>query len=400
MQVSPEYNFYARQRTPLKVLNICNNLQLGGAPIVAFEYARYFKEQGDEVITLSTRLGGLTDRYDDEQMEYHQVEETLDSIQSTDDLNRALMKITDQFDVCSFDVVVSSCVSSYWGIELAQMNAISSIWHIHESNVSEFFDQRSPEIQEKIVSSLQHAGRVVFQSEITKAQYLPYALGDNFLVIPGGLPLQKIRDFRANHSKAQLRKKYGIAEDAVVISIIGTTCERKGQHVFLEALKEIEDESSVDGKDVVALIVGGIEGPYLELLKSKLDVLSVSVEIYMESDEIYDFFGLSDIFVCASYIESFPMVLLLALAFELKIVSTDVFGIPEMLTHEVDSLLVSPGNSKALGMAIAKVLTVTEYTDSFVGHGLAKLEKKFNNQRLLPRHRELLNESVIAMRMR
>jgi len=70
------------------------------------------------------------------------------------------------------------------------------------------------------------------------------------------------------------------------------------------------------------MMVGSINGPYLDRLQKRRDELNLhKVYIFHETKEVYDFFALSDIFICASFEEAFPMVILLAMAFGLKIVT-------------------------------------------------------------------------------
>ena len=59
-------------------------------------------------------------------------------------------------------------------------------------------------------------------------------------------------------------------------------------------------------------------------------------------------YAAADMFVCTSRIESAPRVLLEAMAFNLPIVSTSVFGIPEMVKDGVNALLYKPGEVEKL----------------------------------------------------
>lgn len=99
-------------------------------------------------------------------------------------------------------------------------------------------------------------------------------------------------------------------------------------------------------------------------MKNQIQDLSLNnFSIYFETKDVYDFYALSDIFVCASFEESFPRVLLEAMAFELKIISTDVFGIPEIINDGGEGYLVQPGDAKALANAIHKCIIEPEISD-------------------------------------
>ncbi len=63
------------------------------------------------------------------------------------------------------------------------------------------------------------------------------------------------------------------------------------------------------------------------------------------------------IFVLPSYVEGMPMALLEAMSFGLPVIATPVGGVPEIVTHEVDGLLVPPGDIDALGAAIVRLMS-------------------------------------------
>lgn len=63
------------------------------------------------------------------------------------------------------------------------------------------------------------------------------------------------------------------------------------------------------------------------------------------------------LFVLPSYVEGMPMALLEAMSWGLPVIATPVGGVPEIVTHELDGLLVPPGDIDALGAAIVRLMS-------------------------------------------
>src|SRR6185369_9352566 len=74
------------------------------------------------------------------------------------------------------------------------------------------------------------------------------------------------------------------------------------------------------------------------------------------TDEIFKYYKAADIFVCTSRIESFPRIILEAMAFDLPIITTPVFGIQEQVQEGVNALFYNPGEHKALAKALERLI--------------------------------------------
>lgn len=68
---------------------------------------------------------------------------------------------------------------------------------------------------------------------------------------------------------------------------------------------------------------------------------------------VYDGAG---VFVLPSLSEGTPKVILEAMSRGIPVIATEVGGIPDMIEHEVNGLLVPPGNSEELALALRRVL--------------------------------------------
>jgi glycosyltransferase involved in cell wall biosynthesis len=136
----------------------------------------------------------------------------------------------------------------------------------------------------------------------------------------------------------------------------------------------------------------------METLQEDIQLMGLhDVKIFPETADIYDFYRLADLLVCTSFEESFPRVLLEAMVFGPRIVSTDVNGITEMLTNPDEAYLVPAGDQFKLAAALKLALT-----DHFAGSqkmismARARAARHYHHSRILPQHLQVMREAWLG----
>jgi glycosyltransferase involved in cell wall biosynthesis len=239
------------------------------------------------------------------------------------------------------------------------------------------------------------ADRVAFEADLTREVYNQLDSRDNFVTIAGSIDVEAIDEFCEQHRVEAVRQKHGIDSDQTVVSLIGTTCGRKGQHLFVEAIGRLQSEHPGALGNVCFLIVGARESIYLEFLRGQIAATPrANIRLVEEREDVYDFFRLSDIFVCASFEESFPRVILEAMAFKLGIVSTRVFGVPEMVSDGNEALLVPAGEPSALAHSILRLVQAPKERKALGERAHARVSRCYTNRRQLQKHLNLTKEVV------
>ena len=177
---------------------------------------------------------------------------------------------------------------------------------------------------------------------------------------------------------------------------IGTICERKGQHIFLRAIAHFNRHHHGEAP-VQFLMVGARPGIYLDLLQRDLANLGLTnVTFVPETREAFDYFAASDLFVCTSYEESFPRVVMEAMAFRTPIVSTDVHGIAELIGQRQDGYLVRPGDAEGLSRMMHTCLAKERSGKSLTPTAHSKVLRGHDSRRVLPMHADLAREAWLA----
>jgi glycosyltransferase involved in cell wall biosynthesis len=395
--VNPSHFIHQDRVGKLKVLMISHNLNLEGAPKVLFDHAAYFASMGGYDVTMVSREDGpLRGQMEEAGIPVRIVEGVLPRRgENTLDYTERLREIGADLEANSYDLVVCNTLTSFWGVAMAGLFHLPVIWHIHESTTLDQFFYHDPVPKGLVESCLAAADRVVFEANATRQLFRHYERRSNFTTISGSIDVGAIDKFRETHSQRSLKVKHGIDPDKIVVSLIGTTCPRKGQLVFVQAIELLQTKWPNDIASICFLMLGARECPYLDLLRAQLETIrKTDTRLVEEHPDVFDFYRLTDIFVCTSFQESFPRVILEAMAFKLPIISTDVFGIPEMVEHEGEGLLIPPGDPSRLAQNIEWLVQAPKPRKELGNKGHARVARLFNSPTQLSRQLDLTKEVV------
>jgi len=136
---------------------------------------------------------------------------------------------------------------------------------------------------------------------------------------------------------------------------VGRLCPAKGQHVLLEACKLLKAQHL----DFHLTFVGdGEDRCSLESLVQELQMNEhVSFTGALGQDEVRRHYRQTDIFVLPSFAEGVPVVLMEAMAKEIPVLSTRITGIPELIEHGKNGLLVTVADVSELAEKLTLCLT-------------------------------------------
>jgi glycosyltransferase involved in cell wall biosynthesis len=137
--------------------------------------------------------------------------------------------------------------------------------------------------------------------------------------------------------------------------------EQKGIDVLIEAVPGVPDAR-------FAIAGDGPERRRLEKLAADLGV-EERVKFLGSRSDVPALLRASDLFVLPSRYEGFPLVLLEAMAAEVAVVATRIAGVDELVVDGQNGALVEPGDSTALGLAIARLLADAERRKELASRG-------------------------------
>ena len=145
-----------------------------------------------------------------------------------------------------------------------------------------------------------------------------------------------------------------------LILSVGRLVPKKGMSDLLDACRLLRER----GVRFRCAVVG--EGPLRGELERRIAELGLADQVdllgAMAHDRLIDLYGKAALFTLACHVtedgdrDGIPNVLVEAMASRLPVVSTRVSGIPELVEHEVNGVLVEPRDSGALADALQRLL--------------------------------------------
>ena len=85
----------------------------------------------------------------------------------------------------------------------------------------------------------------------------------------------------------------------------------------------------------------------------------------------------SDVFILPSYSEGMPVSILEAMSYAMPIITTDVGGIPEIVNHNVNGIVIKPGDKRALLSAVGYYLNDSEAIEKHGSESLNIIQEYF-----------------------
>lgn len=160
---------------------------------------------------------------------------------------------------------------------------------------------------------------------------------------------------------AQLRQDLEIQQGARVILCVGRLSREKAQSDFIEAASLIRRNNPPRN---IRFVVAG-DGPDRHMLKDLAKARKVE-DLVIFAGQVADlgpYYTMADLAVLPSHTEGSPNVLLEAMAAGLPIIATAVGGVPEIVEHEKQALLVEKQNPSELARSIERLLDDPDLCD-------------------------------------
>ncbi len=279
----------------------------------------------------------------------------------------------------------------------ARLIGIPCISHIHSENVfsSHWLIRQYQIFLDRFTSQLCY--RLIAVSKATKESLIQEGIeADRIEVIPNGIDSDRLN---GQMTRAEVFQRFQIDPKKQLVTTIGSLCPNKGQEEFLKAAKQV----NVDMPNTVWMMIGKdieFKGAYEAKLKMLAQNLGLNGQVIFTGyqDDPLSLLNACDLFVLPSKREGMPLVVLEAAALKKAVIASAVGGIPEVVQDGETGILIPPGDSQALGLAMLKLLRDPKLARTMGEAGFRRIREHFSECQMVHRTLKLYQEVSHAIR--
>ncbi len=189
--------------------------------------------------------------------------------------------------------------------------------------------------------------------------------------------------------RGKLRRELGLAEDEVLIGVVGRLIPLKGHQQLIDALAQLQRQGLTRWQ---AVFVGG--GELHETLQGAIATAGLQGRIHLLGvrSDMADVLAALDVYAMPSHHEGLPMALLEAMAASRAVVASAVGSIPEVIRDGVSGLLVPPQDVPALAQALLRPMTDPDLRQSLGREARQTVLDRFSAQRTAQAYEALYDE--------
>jgi glycosyltransferase involved in cell wall biosynthesis len=248
------------------------------------------------------------------------------------------------------------------------------VWALHESFTPPLFWSTvyppaalHPYPRARGEQALGSASVVLFEAEATRRLYLPYADSKRLVTLPYGVDLNALDAATRSIDRASARRSVGLDDDAQVLLCLGAIEPRKSQAMLAQAFARLATKHPRAQLVLVGATEDAYCAEYIAALRDHVGRVRTRVRIEPVTADPYPWHAAADVLVCASDIESLPRAVLEAMACGTPVVSTRVFGVPEVIEDERTGFLCDMRDLEDMSRALDRALGASQAERSAIG---------------------------------
>ena len=237
------------------------------------------------------------------------------------------------------DILFVNVLHSFFVVNIADRLNIPCVWMIHESfDFRHYREQLNPYYGTRLDEAFRQACYAVFCSSISMKLYENCNVSGNFRMIHNALPPDFRKSQPDERQRQAIRAGFNLTDRDLLFINVGTIAEHKNQALIIRAAALLKN------MNIKIFLIGASSNvPYLQNVEQMVVSCQVEeiVKIIPVTAEVIPYYLAADVFVFTSTNETYPLVILEAMAFRLPIITTPVIGVNEQVRFDFNALKTS-----------------------------------------------------------
>jgi glycosyltransferase involved in cell wall biosynthesis len=254
----------------------------------------------------------------------------------------------------------------------------SVVLHAHGATYEEFYDGLPAVIQKTLVNLFSKCSKFIALSKSWQNYYSDrFCLSAdqivvlyNPVVMPATVPQRRGKKKLKFVFLGRIGSRGGALDLAQ--SVVSFPKQEKGSFELIRAFAELS-ESDREHTELVLAGNGDLATANQLIAELKIED-KVTILSWISPEQRDKLLAEADAFILPSYNEGLPMSMLESMAWGLPVIVTPVGGIPEVITHQQNGLLVEPGNQQQLIQAMQNLIRDEELRLSLGTAGRMSIE--------------------------
>lgn len=353
---------------PLKILELCLSPGYGGLELYVNKVTNYFSSHEKyDVLTVLKQGSFLDQKLSSQSLKKHYLKT----------INRhfpiiAAYKLAKILDKKNIDII-----HVHWGKDLF-LAVLAKIFCKHPVKLMYMrqmaLTRHKKDIYHKFIYKNVDAYQVITKALYKDAiEFLPLKK-EKIHLLYYGVP----KGSSCDSCEAYLSDK-GVDPDSFKVAIFGRVEEGKGQHLVIQAVRNI-----YQNKNNISLSVVGhvMDQAYFKNLEDIADIKSKNQFIHFNGfhDDPTSIMSCFDVVVLATRCETFGLVLPEAMRTKTAVIGTNCGGVPEIIIDGETGLLFEPDDAEGLEKVLDKLVSDKEYCIRLAKNGKNYADKQFSEE--------------------
>lgn len=199
------------------------------------------------------------------------------------------------------------------------------------------------------------------------------------VIIPNAVDTEIVHP---NKKSDTIRKEFSMSSNDILIGLVGRLDKAKGQHLLLEAAKNLKQSGIENFKIILIGEETRHEPGTLQKLKDYVETQGLKDQVIFTGfrSDIDRIAASLDVMVMASDGETFGRVVIEGMAAGVPVIATDAGGVPDIIDDGITGLLFPPKDAEKLSKALMKMINDVSLRNQIGLNGRAKAQKVYDSK--------------------